>query len=91
MNWVDSQNNELHRNDISGTYSYWLNRLGPVTASGRVLLSVMVDKVGHELDYFAKKEIVFYGSSAGIMLNPHKILSNLEIEKEGYLIIDTFI
>jgi hypothetical protein len=30
---------------------------------------------------------MFYGSSVAIMLNPHKILSNLDIENEGYMLV----
>ena len=91
MNWLDSQNSELHRNDISGTYNYWLNRMTPVTQSKKILLILAANRVGLEHDLFAKKEIRFYGSSAAIMLNPHKILSNLEVKTEGFLVIDTFL
>ena len=55
MSWIDSQNSSLHKNDISGTYNYWLNRLTPVTQSQRCLLVLVADKVGVELDVFAKK------------------------------------
>jgi hypothetical protein len=91
MNWLDSQNSELHRNDISGTYNYWLNRMTPVTLSNKILLILAANRVGMEHDLFAKKETRFYGSSAAIMLNPHKILSNLEVKTEGFLLIDTFL
>ena len=91
MSWIDSQNNSLHQNDISGTYNYWLNRLSPVNESKRCLLVLATDKVGLEQDVFAGKQIIFYGSSAGIMLNPHKILGHLDIANEGFLVIDTFV
>lgn len=55
MNWLDSQNIELHKNDISGTYNYWLNRLTPVTKSQKILLVLAVNRVGIEYDLFAKK------------------------------------
>ena len=53
----------------------------------KTLLVLAADRVGTEFDYFAKKEIMFYGSSAAIMINPHKILSNLDVQNEGYLVI----
>ena len=48
MSWIDSQNKELHSNDVTGTYNYWLNRLTPVTKSERCMLMLAVDKVGVE-------------------------------------------
>jgi hypothetical protein len=49
------------------------------------------DRVGTEYDYFAKKKVAFYGSSCAIMFNPTKIMNNLDITSEGFLIIDTYL
>jgi len=78
-NWVDSEKDNIHSNDIAATYKYWLHRLTPVLLSKKCTLMLIADRAGKEFDYFAKKETMFYGSSAAIMLNPHKILSNLDI------------
>lgn len=52
---------------------------------------LVADRAGVEFDYFAKRHTRFYGSSSAIMLNPHKILSNLDVENEGFLLVDTFL
>jgi hypothetical protein len=77
----------VHSNDVAATYSYWMHRLTPVVVGKKTVLVLVADRVGREFDYFAKKEIMFYGSSAAIMLNPHKILNNLDTTNEGYLVI----
>ena len=79
-NWVDSEKDSIHSNDVAATFKYWLHRLSPVIVSGRCTLMLAADRVGKEFDHFAKKEIMFYGSSAAIMLNPHKIISNLDVQ-----------
>lgn len=59
--------------------------------SKRTTLFLAADRVGKEYDVFAKKETMFYGSSCAIMINPFKIIKNLDIVSEGYLLIDTFL
>lgn len=86
-NWVDSERDVIHKNDIAATYQYWIQRLAPVILAKKPILFLVADRVGLEFDYFSKRQTRFYGSSAAIMLNPHKILSNLDIENEGYLVI----
>lgn len=57
----------------------------------KTFLFLAADRVGNERDYFAKKEIMFYGSSVAIMFNPTKFIKNLDIKNEGYLLIDTYL
>jgi len=78
-NWVDSEKDSIHSNDVAATYKYWLHRLTPVIHSKKCVLVLAADREGKEYDYFSKKNIMFYGSSAAIMLNPHKIISNLDV------------
>lgn len=78
-NWVDSEKDNIHSNDVAATYKYWLFRLTPIVAGKKCVLLLVADRVGKEHDYFAKKTTMFYGSSVAIMLNPHKILSNLDV------------
>lgn len=61
----------------------------PVLLSKKTFLLLAADRVGSEFDFFAKKQISFYGSSCAMMFNPSKILKNLSVENEGYLVIDT--
>lgn len=65
--------------------------MAPVVLSKKAVLMLVADRAGVEFDYFAKKHTRFYGSSSAIMLNPHKILSNLDVENEGFLLVDTFL
>lgn len=78
-NWVDSEKDTIHTNDVAATYHYWISRLAPVVLAKKCVLVLVADRAGMEFDYFAKKQTRFYGSSAAIMLNPHKIISNLDV------------
>jgi hypothetical protein len=77
--------------DVAATYNYWIHRLDPVLKNNKTFLFLAADRVGNERDYFAKKEIMFYGSSVAIMFNPTKFIKNLDIKNEGYLLIDTYL
>jgi|JI9StandDraft_1071089.scaffolds.fasta_scaffold83682_1 hypothetical protein len=90
-NWVDSEKDTIHKNDVAATYQYWIQRLAPVVLAKKPILVLVADRVGLEFDYFSKRQTRFYGSSTAIMLNPHKVLSNLDIENEGFLVIDTYL
>lgn len=90
-NWVDGEKDDITPSDITATYEYWINRLQPIKVSGKPVLFLAADRVGLQYDLIAKKKTMFYGSSCGISFNPLKILSNLDIKNEGYLIIDTFL
>jgi hypothetical protein len=63
--------------------------LQPAVLSKKTVLFLAADRVGIEYDVFAKKQTMFYGSSCAIMFNPSKILKNLDIKNEGYLLIET--
>lgn len=45
-NWVDSEKDVIHSNDIAATYKYWLHRLTPVLLSKRCTLFLAADRVG---------------------------------------------
>lgn len=90
-NWVDSEKDDVTSTDIAATYNYWIHRLQPVVLSKKTFLFLAADRVGTEFDVFAKKNTIFYGSSCAIMFNPSKILKNLDIKNEGYLLIDTYL
>jgi len=78
-NWVDSEKTNISSNDVSATYTYWLHRLMPVLLQKKNFLVLCADRSGEEYDVFAKKNVRFYGSSCGIMLNPNKIIKNLDV------------
>jgi protein N-terminal amidase len=90
-NWVDSEKEELTNADIAATYNYWIHRLKPLILSKRTTLFLAADRVGVEYDEFAKKNTIFYGSSCAMMFNPSKILKNLDIKNEGYLLVETYL
>jgi hypothetical protein len=77
--------------NIAATYNLWIHRLQPVVLSKKTFLFLAADRVGSEYDYYAKKETMFYGSSCAVMLNPAKMLKNLDIKNEGYLLIETYL
>lgn len=90
-NWVDSETDNVTSTHIAATYNYWIHRLQPVVVAKKTFLFLAADRVGTEYDYFAKKNTMFYGSSVAIMFNPSKVLKNLDIKDEGYLLIDTYL
>ena len=90
-NWVDSEKEEVRSTDIAATYNYWIHRLRPLILSKKTTLFLAADRVGVEYDVFAKKNTMFYGSSCAMMFNPSKILKNLDIKNEGYLLIETYL
>lgn len=45
-NWVDSEKEEITKNDIIATYNYWLSRLMPIIKSGKNVLFLAADRVG---------------------------------------------
>ncbi len=79
-NWVDSENDNVTSSNVAATYNYWIHRLQPVILAKKTFLFLVADRVGNEYDYFAKKNTMFYGSSAVMMFNPSKVLKNLDIK-----------
>lgn len=45
-NWVDSEKDNIHSNDIAATYKYWLHRLTPILLSKKCVLFLAADRVG---------------------------------------------